>query len=155
MTGVTTLLCLVAGLILRHRAVGDYQSMIVPPSILVSELAAIMVVTLAGGLEQPSTRSPRGLYYVAATLGLFVAIVWFIEWGVGPVWDIRSALGKPVALYVAASLPLIVTAWGLRLVHPEEWLIRSVVPPLAGFAGTLAIVPVLLTVGCALSGDCL
>jgi hypothetical protein len=48
-----------------------------------------------------------------------------------------------------------VTAWGSRLVDREAWLFRSVILPLAGFAGTLAIVPALLMLACALTGDCL
>jgi hypothetical protein len=154
-SGVTTLVCLGAALYLRHRAFGDYKSMILPPSLLALELAAIMAMTVFGSLAQPMTGSDRRLYYLAAALALFVAIAWLIGWGVGPVSDVRSAVGKPVAVYVAAALPLLATAWALRLVDRAEWLVRFVIPPLTGFAGTLAIVPVLLTVGCALSGDCL
>ena len=100
--------------------------------------------------------SQRHVYCAAATLGSLVAITWAaVGWGFGPEPDLRRLSGMLVAFYVAAAMPLIAAALAVRLVEREEWLARSVVPPVVGFVGTLASVPLLLMVGCALTGDCL
>src|SRR5262249_46463473 len=95
-SGVKTLLWFGAALYVRQRAVGDYQSMILPPSLLVLELAAVMVVVRVGNLALPTIGSQRHLYYLAAALGLIIALAWAFGWGIGSPWGFPSAFGKAI-----------------------------------------------------------
>jgi hypothetical protein len=153
-SGVTTVLCLGVGAYLRQWAGSDFKDWLLPPAHLALELAALMVVILMEDLARPATGSKRHLYYVAAAMGLIVATAWVFVWGVGSPWDASVAFGKAVAIYIPAAVPLAATAWTLGVVGREEWLSRSVIAPLIGFAGALATVPISLALVCALNRDC-
>ncbi len=118
--------------------------------------AIVGLLTLS--LRIPQQKRQRSVWLIAFLLAIVVTIVLGIYWGgFGHTWGLPSVIGKFVASFLTAALPVFSTAVAIHLASRFDLGVKitSILSISVGLVAVLPMVFVGVALACGLTGDCL
>jgi hypothetical protein len=126
------------------------------PIWLVEFSAIVGLLTLS--LRIPQQQRQRSVWLIAFSLAIVVTIALGIYWGgFGHTWGLPSVIGKFVASFLAAALPVFSAAVAIHVANCFGLGVKttSILSISMGLVAVLPMVFVGVVLACGLTGDCL